>query len=195
MTSRRMALAVLLGLAACAQASTLDGRALPPEAWRAGAVFFVEHQPRDGRNLHETIALVLRSRGLRAVTDPAVRADYVVEYTDRWDWDARMYLIDLRIDVRDASNGVLVATARSYQSSLAAMGETHRSVIERTVGVLVAGPRARAGVDPLASGSRPAPASAGPREAPCVASSSSSSSSSSCWSRPPSSPPGISTRT
>jgi hypothetical protein len=142
---RRRLLALGALLCACAAPSLVDGRRLPSEAWREGAVFCVEHQPRDGRNLHQTIAAVLRSRGLRAVTDPALPADYEVRYIDRWDWDVRMYLIDLRIDVRDAKSGVLVATGRSYQSSMAAMGSTHRDVVRRAVDVLVAGPGSRAG--------------------------------------------------
>ena len=69
-------------------------------------------------------------------------ADFVVTYIDRWFWDMRTYLIDFRIDVRDAESGRLLATARSYQSSLAAMGHTYQDVIRRTVEALVKGPPA-----------------------------------------------------
>jgi len=98
--------------------------------------FSVRHQDKDERNLDIAIAEVLRRRGLEIVSGDATEANYVVSYVDRWYWDMRMYLIDLRIDIRDARTSVLVATGRSYQSSLAAMGETHESIVERTVNVL-----------------------------------------------------------
>lgn len=122
----------------CVSQSSLDGFPLPAEAREPGATFAVRHQPQDQRGLDALIAQTLRARGLQIVPEDA-HPDYVVSYVDRWQWDMRMYLIDLRIDVRDADTNVLVATGRSYQTSLAAMGETHRSVVERTVDVLLRG--------------------------------------------------------
>ncbi len=55
-----------------------------------------------------------------------------------------MYMIDLRNDVRDAKTDILLATGRSFQTSVAAMGETHRSIINAAVDVIVSGPKERA---------------------------------------------------
>jgi len=135
----RMALGlVTLLLAGCAL-SSLDGFPLPAEARRPDVTFAVHHQPEDQHRLDKMIVDALRGRGLNAVPADSEDAEFTVSYVDRWYWDMRLYLIDLRIDVREANTDVLVATARSYQSSLSAMGETHRSVVEQTVDVLVEG--------------------------------------------------------
>lgn len=130
----------------CVSQSSLDGFGLPVGARRSGATFAVLHQPQDERRLDRIIADSLRARGLDASADATDPTDYLVSYVDRWQWDMRMYLIDLRIDIRDAKTNVLLATGRSYQTSLAAMGETHQGIVERAVDVLVEGmdaPRAR----------------------------------------------------
>jgi hypothetical protein len=119
--------------------TSLDGYPLPPEARAPGRSFAVLHQPADERGLDRKIASSLNARGLDAVTGEPGSADYIVSYIDRWYWDMRMYLIDLRIDVREAETNILLATARSYQTSLDALGETHDSIIERTVNVLIEG--------------------------------------------------------
>ena len=139
-TDVRALLVVLLTVACtgCLSQSSLDGFGLPSSAREDGRTFAVRHQPKDPRNLDRLIAEELRGQGLSLAAE-AADADYVVTYVDRWYWDMRNYLIDLRIDVRDARTDVLVATGRSYQTSLAAMGETHQSVIERTVAILIDG--------------------------------------------------------
>lgn len=123
----------------CVSQSSLDGFPLPIEARHGAVTFAVRHQPDDERGLDKTISETLRARGLKIVSGDAERSDYIVSYIDRWQWDMRMYLIDLRIDVRDAETNVLVATGRSFQTSLPAMGESHRSIIEQTVDVLLDG--------------------------------------------------------
>jgi len=137
----RRSLSVLVAVlgVGCVSQSSLDGFELPVDTRQSSLTFAVRHQPDDERRLDQTISEVLRTRGLKIVTGDAEPADYVVSYIDRWQWDMRMYLIDLRIDIRDAKTNVLVATGRSYQTSLSAMGDSHRSIIERTVDVLVGG--------------------------------------------------------
>lgn len=140
---RRMLVALLATLSvACVSQSALDGFQLPVTAREPGVTFAVRHQPQDKRRLDQIIADTLRARGLKVVPENA-NPEYIVSYIDRWQWDMRNYLIDLRIDVRDSQTNVLVATARSYQTSLSAMGETHRSIVERTVDVLLSGPPGR----------------------------------------------------
>ncbi len=129
----------LILCAGCLSQSSLDGFPLPEDARRDGAVFYVEHQPKDERHLDRRVATALQSRGLNAVADKSDSADFTVTYVDRWYWDMRTYLIDFRLDVRDAKTGVLVATGRSYQSSLSAMGKTHEEIIGNVVDIIVDG--------------------------------------------------------
>ncbi|MEE2664225.1 MAG: hypothetical protein VX681_08910 [Myxococcota bacterium] len=137
---------VVVLAAGCAGTSSLDGFPLPPRSRETGAVFFVEHQPNDTRSFDQLIAEAMNRAGLRAQhgTRPA-GVDYTVRYIDRWYWDMRTYLVDLRIDVADAGTNELIATARSYQTSLAALGQTHRSVIDTCVRVLTEGMDAELG--------------------------------------------------
>ena len=139
-----LAAVCLLACTACPSLSSLDGFPMPRETRESGKSFRVVHQPKDERNLDQDIAAALRRRGLKVETDASAETDYVVSYVDRWYWDMRVYLIDLRIDIRDAKTNQLVASARSYQSSLSAMGETHANVVDRTVIVLLDGPKSPA---------------------------------------------------
>jgi hypothetical protein len=108
------------------------------------ATYFVEHQPKDTHDLDAIIAERMRARGLKATSGSAggekPEHDYVVTYTDKWMWDMRMYLWDLRIDVRDAKDNSIVGFGQSMQSSLVAMGKTYADVIDTALGELF-GPR------------------------------------------------------
>lgn len=126
----------VIALTGCLSQSSLDGFELPREGREPGMTFSVHHQSKDERNLHRMIAESLQKHGLKIVASDAGEPTYVVSYVDRWYWDMRVYLIDLRIDIRDARTNQLVAVGRSYQTSLAAMGESHESIVERTVEVL-----------------------------------------------------------
>jgi hypothetical protein len=66
-------------------------------------------------------------------------ASFVVTYVDRWAWDMRTFLRDIGIEVRDAKTGAIVADARSYQSSLAAMGDSYQEIVQRTANQLFDG--------------------------------------------------------
>lgn len=139
---------LVLLLSGCVSLSSLDGMPIPADA--RGATFVVQHQPADGRGLDETIVSALRAHGLEALSGRYADAEseFVVTYIDRWYWDMRTYLIDLRIDVREADTGKLVATARSYQSSLAAMGNRYREIVRKVVDVLALGLEAVAPAEP-----------------------------------------------
>ena len=66
-------------------------------------------------------------------------AAYIVMYEDRWMWDMRMYLRDLSITVWDVRTDAVVGRGRSRQSSLGALGKTHRDVIDRAVAAMFDG--------------------------------------------------------
>ena len=96
--------------------------------------YYVQRQPADERDLASLIAKNMQGRAMRATAGPesAKPADvtYLVTYVDKWMWDMRMYLYDLRIEVRDAKDQSILGYGQSMQSSLKAMGQTHEDVID-----------------------------------------------------------------
>jgi hypothetical protein len=101
--------------------------------------YYVERSPKDGRDLATTIAERMRFRGLDAVAGPAAPSDvdYIVTYIDRWHWDMRMYMSDMRIELHTAKDRSLVGYGDSAQSSLAAMGKSYADVIDKALGQLL----------------------------------------------------------
>ena len=133
---RKTILAMLvLGLLAMAcagsSANPLMGAALEPSV-----VYFVENHGEDHRNLEQIIADVIEMRGIKVSSGaPGQRpanATFVVTYEDRWSWDMRTYLRDIRIEVRNVKTGTIVADAHSYQGSLSAMGQSYQEIVQRT---------------------------------------------------------------
>ncbi len=110
---------------------------IPPEVAGKG-VYYVEQSEKDKRNLAAIIAERMQARGLNAKAgpEPVPNADYVVTYVDKWAWDMRMYLLDLRIELRDAKDRSIVGFGDSSQTSLAAMGKTYADVIDVALGEL-----------------------------------------------------------
>jgi hypothetical protein len=133
---------VSIALLALSCAGT-SATSLPDTAQAEGAVFFVENHGDDTRHLEQIIVKTLRARGLDAVggakgTRPE-NTGFLVSYEDRWAWDMRTYLRLIQIDVQNVTTGEIVATSRSHQGSLAAMGKTHEEIIERTTNQLLDG--------------------------------------------------------
>lgn len=130
------AIAPASALVAC---SSLSGDPIAP-ALRA-ETFCVERHAQDSRDLASQIADALQQTGLRAVAAEAggcaERARYRVTYTDSWNWDMRMYLKRLTLEVTDPTTGEIVALAESSQDSLSALGDSHRDIIDRAVAKLV----------------------------------------------------------
>lgn len=137
---RRIPLFLVLFFLGCLSQSSLDGFSVSDSERKSGAVFYVEKQPKDKRNFDQLIAASLRREGLNVASDPNESADFTVTYVDKWYWDMRTYLIDLRIDIRDTKTGTLIGTARSYQTSLAAMGKSHEEIIDNVVEIVINGP-------------------------------------------------------
>ena len=101
------------------------------------ATYYVQRHDRDTRDLASTIAKRMQVRGLvatsGAVASRPADVDYLVTYVDKWMWDMRMYLFDLRIDVRDARDESIVGFGESMQSSLKAMGKTHEDIVDQAL--------------------------------------------------------------
>ena len=130
---------VLLGLA-CAGSSATQ---LPGAARSESALFWVENHGKDERQLEQIIANALEARGLNAgggeLGSRPENADYVVTYTDRWFWDMRTYLGEIKIDVTDVKTGEVVATSRKYQTSMPAMGKTYEEIVRAATNQLLDG--------------------------------------------------------
>jgi hypothetical protein len=120
-------------------ANTAGQMTLPAEVSAHGS-YFVERSAEDTRDLAKTIAAHMQARGLNATAGAPGESrpgfDYVVTYTDRWFWDMRMYLADLRIEVRDAKDHSVVGFGQSSQSSLKAMGQSHEDVVDTALNQL-----------------------------------------------------------
>lgn len=124
--------AAVVLLSACV-ANTSGQLALPKDVAKQGT-YYVQRQPADERDLASLIAKNMQGRSMQATAGPesARPADvaYVVTYVDKWMWDMRMYLYDLRIEVRDAKDQSILGYGQSMQSSLKAMGQSHEDVID-----------------------------------------------------------------
>jgi len=84
--------------------------------------FYVVKFAPDGRGINQLIAAELRRRGFEATTGPddsaPKNADAIVTYQDRWQWDISMYMIELKILMREPRTGKLLAVGNSMHTSL-----------------------------------------------------------------------------
>lgn len=84
--------------------------------------FYVVKFASDGRGINNLIANELRKRGLEAPTGPEDSApkdaNAIVTYQDRWQWDVTMYMLELRIFVREPRTNSLLAVGNSHHTSL-----------------------------------------------------------------------------
>jgi hypothetical protein len=97
--------------------------------------YFVENHGQDDRRLDQVIAEELRHYGLKVSngfkSERPAQFDILVVYEDRWQWDMSVYLIHMRIDLRDPKTNVLLGTGSSYQTSLARDDE--RNIIKNII--------------------------------------------------------------
>ena len=85
--------------------------------------FYVVHQPKDTHDLHNLIRDRLVKEGYTATAGPELekssyQANAIVTYVDRWVWDITLYLLELTITLRDATNDFPLAVGNSYHTSL-----------------------------------------------------------------------------
>jgi hypothetical protein len=85
--------------------------------------YYVVHQPRDTHNLHFLIRDKIVQEGFTATAGPeseksAHQVNSIVTYVDRWMWDITLYLLELTITFRDATNEFPLAVGKSYHTSL-----------------------------------------------------------------------------
>ena len=120
---RTYAAILLAVVSALACATAIDTLPAPRKLEDPSLLYFVQRHSADKQHLDRAIAEALGSRGLKVKHGLAGarpdEIDVLVEYEDRWQWDMSMYLIFLRIDLRDPETSVLLATGNSYQTSAA----------------------------------------------------------------------------
>ena len=85
--------------------------------------YYVVHQPKDTRALHNLIRDRIVKEGLTATAGPELpqssyQADSVITYVDRWMWDITLYLLELTVTLRDTTNNFPLAVGNSYHTSL-----------------------------------------------------------------------------
>ena len=124
-----VALASLISMA-CASVSVDP---LTAAARGPSAVFYVANHGSDSRGLERIIADEIRVRGFEVTSGPSANhpasANFIVTYVDRWGWDMRTFLLQIKIEVRDAKTDLIVGSSRLYQDSLAAMGKSYDEIV------------------------------------------------------------------
>jgi len=84
--------------------------------------FYVEKLPADERHIDHVIRDEMNKLGLAATAGPGAERPAnvaaVVTYEDRWMWDITMYMLSLQINIRNASNDVLLANGSTSYTSL-----------------------------------------------------------------------------
>jgi len=85
--------------------------------------YYVVHQPKDTHRIHDLIRDRLIRAGLSATAGPELtqgnyQADSIITYVDRWVWDITLYLLELTVTLRDATNGFPLAVGNSFHTSL-----------------------------------------------------------------------------
>lgn len=80
---------------------------------------YVVHPEGSGRDMEKFITKAVRKNGINTTTGRQEKipktTDLRIDYTDRWMWDLVMYLRALDVQVRDASNGELLASGNFHQ--------------------------------------------------------------------------------
>jgi len=83
---------------------------------------YVEHQPRDKRNINEMIKSELEKRGFSVTTGSKLSTpkdiDGLVTYIDKWQWDMTNYMLELSIFIKNPSNEFPMASGYSMHTSL-----------------------------------------------------------------------------
>jgi hypothetical protein len=104
---------LLLLLAGCAN---LSNQVTPGVDLRSVKRIWVERRLGDNNNVRDRIVRSLRAQGLEADAGPVTLMpekgiDAILGYEDRWTWDFRTYLVELRVELRHPRTRELLASA------------------------------------------------------------------------------------
>jgi hypothetical protein len=90
---------------------------------------YVRRQEADDKGIEQMIADYLNDIGKIAHSgsgqNPDQLVDAILTYQDRWMWDITMYMLELRIQIRDPESGYAVASGESFRSSLGRKDPEH----------------------------------------------------------------------
>jgi len=82
---------------------------------------FVEHRLNDNHRIDELIATELKTLGYDAtsgwLTMMPENTEAIITYEDRWAWDFKSYLIDLRLEMRTAFTNAPLVSGSYHQAS------------------------------------------------------------------------------
>lgn len=109
-----LAIAALLAIDGCASVETRKVGDLS-----SFKHIFVEHRLTDDRHLDEMLVQELNKLGYSASCGPLTmlpdNANAVLSYEDRWEWDFKTYLIELKVTVHTARTNKKLAEGSYYQ--------------------------------------------------------------------------------
>ena len=100
---------------------------------------YVVHRLIDNHRIDELIVAELRAHGFDASSGPLTMlpdgVDAIVTYEDRWQWDFKSYLIELKIEVRANFTGKPLAAGHYHQAS--AYTKSPADVVHEILGPLL----------------------------------------------------------
>jgi hypothetical protein len=115
------ALAVL-GLSSGCAVNRAQAELMPDADLGKVKTIYVVHEKTDNHAIDETLKSAFEKRGYAVTTGPEMPppypADAAVTYVDKWMWDLTMYMLELRVTVRDGKSDFPLATADSLHTSL-----------------------------------------------------------------------------
>ena len=125
---------MLLALHGCATNRESASVAVDTDIAKLTSIYVLRSEP-DDRGVYITIAEQLRKLGYAVSTGTAATmpadTDAVLSYQAQWQWDMTMYLLDLRVTLRNPKTDALLGSASSYHTSL-----TRKSTEEMVLEVL-----------------------------------------------------------
>jgi hypothetical protein len=118
MSKRIAVITVMLGIVVLASGciNRATAKLEPGADLRTLRTYYVVHQPRDTHGIHNLIRDKLTRDGLTVTAGPELpnssyKTDAVITYVDRWMSDITLYLLELTVTVRNATNGFPLAAA------------------------------------------------------------------------------------
>ena len=115
-----LCLLIFMNLTGCANLAT--GRVTPGVDIKQFNKFYVAKFQPDNHEINHLIRDELQLMGYEATTGPENKvpedAEVIVTYRDNWMWDITMYMIKLKVFMHNPETQKLLASAKSYHTSL-----------------------------------------------------------------------------
>ncbi|MBL9207166.1 MAG: hypothetical protein JNN01_18905 [Opitutaceae bacterium] len=109
---------------------------------------FVERRLADNNNVRDRFVRALQAKGFEAEAGPLTMMpekgiDAVLVYEDRWAWDFRTYLVEVRVELRHPLTQALMAQAYLQRAPFG--GKSTDDMVATVVDALFRVPKRRAG--------------------------------------------------